>query len=128
MAHSGKNGTVLSNENEVTEVTKWTFEVTTPIHKYASNSTGGHKAAVAGPREAKGTIETKVDGDVIWTAGVSVDLELVGPTGGDLIRMNNAVIATTPVEVEISDGNIISATYTFEVSRDWEGFGIFESI
>jgi hypothetical protein len=127
MAVSGKAGTVLVGASPVTEVTKWTFEGSAQVHKYASNTTSGHKAAVAGVRDGKGTIETKVASDVIWTAGQAVTLVLQGPTSGDTITVP-AIIATTPVDCDINDGNIISATYTFEANGAWTGAGIFAGI
>lgn len=127
MAVSGKAGTVLVGASAVTEVTKWTFEPSAIVHKYASNNTSGHKKAVAGVRDGKGTIETKVDSDVLWTAGASVTLILQGPTGSDTITVP-AVIASSPINVDIDNGEPITATYSFEADGSWTGAGIFAGL
>jgi len=126
-AVSGKTGTVKVGANAQTQVTKWSFEPSTPVHKWASNTTSGHKTGVAGPRDAKGTIETKVDTNVIWAAGESVTLILVGASSGDTITVP-AIVATAPVNVDIDNGEPISATYTFEAVGAWTGAGIFASV
>lgn len=127
MAVSGKAGTVKVSSSEVVEVTKWTFEPSAIVHKYASNNTAGHKAAVAGVRDGKGTIETKVSTATLWTAGQSVTLVLQGPTSSDTISVP-AVIATTPVNVDIDNGEPVSATYTFEANGAWTSAGLFANV
>jgi len=127
MAVSGKTGSVLVGASDVLEVTKWTFEPSAIIHKYASNNTAGHKAAVAGVRDGKGTIETKVHTNTLWTAGQSVTLILEGPTSGDTITVP-AVIATTPVSVDIDNGEPVASTYTFEANGAWTSIGLFDNV
>lgn len=126
-ATSGKAGTVLVGATAVAQVTKWTFEPSAPIHKWASNSTGGYKAAVSGPKDGKGTIETKVDTDILWTVGQSVTLILRGPTSGDNITVP-ALISSAPVTVDIDNGEPIGSTYSFESNGAWTGAGIFAGI
>lgn len=124
---SGKAGTVKVGGTAVLEVTKWTFEPSANISKYASNNTNGHKKAVAGVRDGKGTIETKVD-SVLWTAGQSVTLVL-HVDGGSTDKITvPAVIATTPINVDIDNGEPISATYTFEADGAWTGAGSLANI
>jgi len=127
MAVSGKTGSVLVGSSDVLEVTKWTFEPSAIVHKYASNNTAGHKAAVTGVRDGKGTIETKVHTNTLWTAGQSVTLILEGPTSGDTITVP-AVIATTPVSVDIDNGEPVASTYTFEANGAWTSIGLFDNV
>lgn len=127
MAVSGKAGTVKVSSTEVLEVTKWTFEPSAVVHKYASNNTAGHKAAVAGVRDGKGTVETKVNTAALWTSGQSVTLILQGPTNSDTITIP-AVISTTPTSVDIDNGEPIAATYSFEANGAWTSAGLFANI
>jgi hypothetical protein len=127
MAVSGKNGSVLVGASAVTEVTKWTFEGSAQIHKFATNATSGYKAGVAGPTDGKGTIETKVASDVIWKPGTAVTLILQGATSGDTITCP-ALIGSCSIETDIDTGNAISATYNFETNGAWTGAGIFAAI
>lgn len=127
MPVSGKAGTVLVGATPVVAVTKWTFEPSAVVHKYASNNTNGHKRAVAGTRDGKGTIETKISGSALWTAGQSVTLILRGPATGDTITVP-AVIASSPINVDIDNGEIISATYNFEADGAWTSAGLFANV
>ena len=127
MAVSGKEGTVLVGASAVTEVTKWTFEPSAIVHKYASNNTSGHKKAVAGVRDGKGTMEARVDSDVVWKAGASVAVSLQGPTGSDTMNVP-AVIASSPINVDMDNGEPITATYSFEADGSWTGAGIFAGL
>jgi len=101
--------------------------MTAAVHKYNSNRTGGHKRAVAGVRDTKGTIEIKVDGDVGPTlrAGEAVSLRLRDSSNAsNYFHIQHAVIAGNPVECDIDEGQIVSMTYNFEAS-DVDGAGIW---
>jgi hypothetical protein len=131
---SGQGGTVFKGTadtgtaaTELFEVVKWTLDMTAAVHKYNSNRTGGHKRAVAGVRDTKGTIEIKVDSDVGPTlrAGEAVSLRLRDSgNSSNYFHIQHAVIAGNPVECDIDDGNIVSMTYNFEAS-DVDGAGIW---
>lgn len=124
MAVSGRAGSVLVGSAVQGEVTKWTFESSSQIHKFATNVTAGYKAGVAGPTDGKGTIETKIAADVIFKSGQAVTLILQGPTVTDVITCP-ALIASCSVEVDIDTGNAIGATYNFETNGAWTSGGIF---
>lgn len=133
--YSGKNGTVFSGTGdsatattELFEVVKWTLDPTAAVHKYNSNKTGGHKRAVAGVRDTKGTIEIKVCEDMgpQLAAGQAVSLRLVADSDSpsDHFHISHAIIAGTPVDCDVDNGEIVSMTYNFEASGI-EGAGIF---
>lgn len=130
-AYSGKSGTVYKGTadtgtaaTELFEVTKWTLDMTAAVHKYNSNATAGHKRAVAGVRDTKGTIAIKVndDGPALY-AGQAVSLRLRDSANtADYFHIQHAVIAGNPVECDIDDGQIVGMTYSFEAS-DVDGAG-----
>lgn len=135
--YSGKGGTAhfgtadsSSAATEIVEVTKWTLDMTAAVSKYNSNKTGGHKRAVSGVRDTKGTIEIKVDGTagVAIATGAAVSLKLTaGPVAAnDYFMITHAVISGNPIECDIDNGEVVGMTYSFEAS-DVEGFGIFAS-
>lgn len=134
--YSGQGGTAFlgtadtaTAATEIVEVTKWTLDMTVNVNKYNSNKTGGHKRAVAGVRDTKGTIEIKVDKDAgpQLAAGDQISLRLrASADSADYFHIQHAVIAGNPVECDINEGQIVSMTYSFEAS-DCTGAGIFAS-
>lgn len=152
---SGKEGTVyfvklndesgsesISGDQAVCEVTKWTLDRTVAISKYNSNKTKGHKKAVGGVADTSGTIEIKVnpeDGQQLQPGDI-VELDLVlipepeegepsiqsgEPEPSGFVIME-AVIAGSPIECDIDNGEVVGLTYPFEAS-DVKGYGFVES-
>lgn len=120
-------------ESEVVEVTKWTVDTTAAVNKYNSNKTGGHKKAVPGVRDTKGTIEIKVSqdtgrqlkpGDIVALKLDIMDMTLTVPVSIGGFTINEAVIAGAPGECDVDEGSIVGTTYSFEAS-DCTGFGVF---
>jgi len=129
---SGKDGTVAVGASGsptpttlVREVTKWTLDPTVSVSKYNANTTAGHKRAVAGVRDTKGTIEIKLDGEngAQLSPGAQVSLKLVLGDPADFFLIRHAVIIGGPLEVDIDNGEIVGITYAFEAS-DCTGAGI----
>lgn len=134
--YSGKGGNAFtgaadggSAATEVLEVVKWSLDPTVSVNKYNSNKTGGHKRAVGGVRDTKGTVEIKVPSDtgVQLRAGQELALRLQGSSSSsDYFHIQHAIIAGNPIECDIDEGSIVSMTYNFEAS-DIDGNGIFAS-
>jgi hypothetical protein len=133
---SGKGGNALfgapdgSPSTQIVEVVKWTLDATAAVHKYNANTTNGHKRAVAGVRDTKGTIELKVSEDVgaQFAPGDECSLRLdVDDTGANAILIDHAVIAGSPLECDIDEGQIVSMTYSFEAS-DITGLGLLAAL
>lgn len=129
---SGKSGSAFSGTVDATaatkicEVTKWTLDPTAAISKYHSNCTAGHKRAVTGVRDTKGTIEIKVDGEAGagYAPGQELSLKLaLDDTGNNYFAIKHAVISGAPLEVDIDDGAVVGITYAFEAS-DLTGHGL----
>ncbi len=122
---SGKAGTVLVGATPWLEVTKWTFEPSCAVPKYASNNTNGYKAGVAGVFDGKGTIEVKLDssGGVDALPGASVTLVLQVDAGGTNKYTVPAIIASAPISCDIDGGEIVALTYNFEANGAWTAGG-----
>lgn len=129
---SGKDGTVSMGTSGsatpatvVKEVTKWTLDPTVSVSKYNANTTAGHKKAVKGVRDTKGTIEIKLDSDggAQLFPGAEVSLKLILGDAADFFLIRHAVIVGGPLEVDIDGGEIVGITYAFEAS-DCTGAGI----
>lgn len=131
---SGKDGTVFkgtvdgSPATKILEVTKWTVDSTAAVSKYNSNCTYGHKRAVVGVRDTKGTIEIKVDGEdgTQLGPGDEVSLKLEMDDAANHILIGHAVITGAPIEVDIDEGSVVGITYAFEAS-DITGAGTLAS-
>jgi hypothetical protein len=133
---SGKGGNALfgaadgSPATQIVEVVKWTLDVTAAVHKYNANTTDGHKRAVAGVRDTKGTLELKVSSDagVQIAPGAECSLRLdVDDSGTNFVTIDHAVIAGAPLECDLDEGQIVSMTYSFEAS-DITGAGLLASL
>lgn len=133
---SGKGGNALfgaadgSPSTQIVEVVKWTLDVTAAVHKYNANTTDGHKRAVAGVRDTKGTIELKISEDtgVQIAPGDECSLRLdVDDSGSNFVTIDHAVIAGSPIECDIDEGQIVLMTYSFEAS-DITGAGILAAL
>ena len=123
---SGKLGTVKVGNVAIAEVTGWTFEPKVNVPKYDSNDTGGFKAAVAGVKDSSGKIEIKMDsdGNIPWEPGDSATLILQVDNTGNNAYTVPAIVSTSPVEVDINDGEIVGATFNFEGNGAWNASGI----
>jgi hypothetical protein len=133
---SGKGGNALfgvadgSPSTQVVDVVKWTLDVTASVHKYNANTTDGHKRAVSGVRDTKGTMELKVSSvsGVQITPGAECSIRLdVDDTGSNYVTIDHAVIAGAPLECDLDEGQIVSMTYAFEAS-DITGAGLLASL
>jgi hypothetical protein len=133
---SGKGGDALfgaadgSPSTKVVEVVKWTIDPTATVHKYNANTTGGHKRAVAGVRDTKGTLELKVSSVTGVQIGPGDECSLrleVDDSGSNYITINHAVIAGAPLECDLDEGEIVSMTYAFEAS-DITGAGLLAAL
>lgn len=129
MSISGKFGDVKHTTaagTQVCEVTKWTFDPTSAISKYASNKTGGYKKAVPGVFDGKGTVEIKLDETtgMDFLVGATPTLFLhVNASGNDYYEVP-AAISGAPIECDIDGGEVISVTYNFETNGAWTANGI----
>lgn len=133
---SGKGGDAFfgaadaAASTRVVEVVKWTIDPTAAVHKYNANTTNGHKRAVAGVRDTKGTVELKVSEDTgaQFSPGDECSLKLdIDDTGSNSITIDHAVIAGSPLECDIDEGQIVSMTYAFEAS-DITGTGLLAAL
>lgn len=119
----------------ISEVVKWTLDPSVAINKYNSNKTKGHKRAVAGVRDTKGTVEIKVDGEngTQLAPSMAVSLMLIAgapdpdDAGDNYFLIDHAIIGGSPVDCDIDEGQIVSMTYNFEAS-DCKGFGLFAAL
>jgi hypothetical protein len=133
---SGKSGSAsmgVANGSAATtkilEVTKWTLDSSVSVNKYNANTTFGHKKAVPGVRDTKGTIEIKIDGTngVQIGPGNTLSLSLqINSTNNDYFFIKHAVIVGGPIDCDIDEGAIVATTYAFEAS-DITGMGILAS-
>jgi hypothetical protein len=115
-AFSGKSGTAKVNDEDVAEVTAWSFEPTANIEKYASNATSGHKKGVACVEDFSGSITTKLDanGNMPFRIGDTATVELhVDDTNENYIEAP-IIIGTHPIPCDINDGKIVEVQYGFE--------------
>jgi len=128
---SGKEGTAflgtagVTPATQILELTKWTLDPTVSVPKYNANTTLGHKRAVVGVRDTKGTIEVKLDGDggAQLAPGQVLSLKLdVDSSGDNCFEIMHAVIAGGPLDVDVDGGEIVAITYAFEAS-DCTGAG-----
>jgi hypothetical protein len=133
---SGKGGNALfgaadaAASTQVIEVVKWTIDPTAAVHKYNANTTNGHKRAVAGVRDTKGTMELKVSDATGVQIGPGDECSLrldVDDSGSNFITIDHAVIAGAPLECDIDEGQIVSMTYAFEAS-DITGAGLLAAL
>lgn len=60
-AFSGKDGKVMIGATDLAHITSWSFNPVSNNPSWASSSTAGFKARVAGIRDGSGTIEGKYD-------------------------------------------------------------------
>ena len=132
---NGKLGTVIVNTDqgpgEPNNVTKWMFEPSVNIPKWASNSSGGHKDASCGPIDSKGSFETKFDPTqgVIAGVGDEISLQLVSDKNSPTNAITlTAIISTTPVEVDIDGGVPETIKYSFETKGAYTGTGAFANL
>jgi hypothetical protein len=106
--HSGKDGTATGVDGEVV---KWSYETTTTVPKYNSASTEGWKKGVVGVSDGKGSIDVKCDG-VPCATGDEISLSL--DSGDGLTFAFPAIVSGVTIECDIDNGEIVSATVTFE--------------
>ena len=133
---SGKSGTVMRGSEVIAHITKWMFEPSVAINKWNSNVTGGAKDGQCGPKDSKGSIEAKLDilddgtgAGVPWGVGDRVTLSLLADanTPADSITVD-AIIGTSPIEVDIDGGTPLSTKYDYEGVGAWTGAGKFANV
>ena len=126
---SGKTGTTKKGGSEFYEVNSWNFNPSTNVPKYASNLTGGFKRGISAVRDSNGTVEVKIqeNASMPFHDGDQIALELHGDDSGNNYIEVTAIISGTPINVDIDNGEPVSATYNFEGSLAWTGHGIFSS-
>ena len=122
-AFSGKGGSAnrgTVNGQKICDLEKWTFEDTYAVPKFATNCTGGRKEGVVGVGDSKGTLTVKVpapgSGSKLPLApGTRYTLFLKAAVAGtnDYIQVDG-IISSMPIEMDINDGNPVTATYAFE--------------
>lgn len=130
---SGINGTVKHGSPASDSgiiVHGWTFNPTTTVHKRSHNQSGGFKAAVSGARDSSGSIMVSIDGsgNLPFHDNDEVTLQLhVDGTGQNYFEVP-AIIESTPVELDIDDGQIVGGTFTFQGNGPWTGHGILSKL
>lgn len=126
---SGKDGKVKVATTEVAQVTKWTFEESAEVDKFAHSDSAGYKDGVAGSKDVKGSIEAKFAdaGTSPFDVGDRISLELL--TDGELTPKGSltgdAIIASMSVEVDIDTGNAIGFSASYEGVGAWTKAGMF---
>src|SRR5688500_10666420 len=116
---SGKNGTVKIGATPIADVTRWTFDKEALTSRYASNSTAGFKATVAGVKQGSGQIEAKWDSAAASpiTEGTSVTLLLfLNVTENFSVP---AIIKNFKLLVDIDNGEVTGFTADFETNGAW---------
>ncbi|GAB4133034.1 MAG: hypothetical protein Kow0040_14760 [Thermogutta sp.] len=128
-AISGKEGKVKVGTTEVAQVTKWSFEETAEVDKFAHSGSAGYKDGVAGSKDVKGSIEAKFaeSGTQPFDVGDRVSLELLTDGGatpkGSL--SGDAIIASISLEVDIDGGGAVGFSASFEGVGAWTKTGVF---
>lgn len=128
-AISGSDGKVKVGTTEVAQVTKWTFEESAEVDKFAHSGSSGYKDGVAGSKDVKGSLEAKFSeaGTQLFDVGDRVSLELLTDSGmtpkGSLT--GDAIIAGISLEVDIDSGGAIGFSASFEGVGAWTKTGIF---
>lgn len=126
---SGKNGKVKVGQDEVAEVTKWTAEEKTEVHKHASSSSAGWKRAVPGTHDISGTVEGKFDntGTVPFKKGTSLTLVLAtdGEASPKGTLTGAAVIESMSFEVDIDSGATVGFVANWQGDGQWTKTGCF---
>lgn len=126
---SGINGTVKfgspASDSGII-VHGWTFNPSTAVHKRSHNQSGGFKAAVAGARDSSGTIMVSLDknGHFPFHDNDDITLQLHVDDSGSNYFSVPAIIESTPVELDIDDGQIVGGTFAFQGNGPWTGHGI----
>jgi hypothetical protein len=120
-AVSGQYGTVQIGSSEIVECTGWSLNKKASVHTYASCSTGGFKAAVAGTKSCDGSVSgmwdpaDQIDDHLEVGSGVSLKLY----TTASLFSTVPAVIETLAVEVDLDDGEIVNWEAGFQGNGAW---------
>jgi hypothetical protein len=121
---SGKDGTAYKDSSEITgiEIVGWKLEPKTNTPKHCTNATNGIKVPLAGVRECSGSMDVKLkkNGFLPFQDGDTVSLKLY--VDDSSYWTVSAIIASTPVEVDIDGGEWVGGTFNFEVSS-WSGTG-----
>lgn len=128
-AFSGKAGKVKVSTVDVAEVTKWTAEETTEVHKHASSSSGGWKMAVAGVNDISGSIEGKFDAAGTQDLKKNTSITLTLATDGELTPKGtltgNAVIESISYEVDVDTGATVGFVANWQGDGAWTRTGCF---
>ena len=115
--HSGKDGNAVGIAGEVVN---WTYETTTTVPKYNSANTNGWKEGVVGVSDGKGTVDVKCNG-IPCATGDEIDLSL--DSGGGLVFEVPAIVSGVSYTVDVDNGEIVSASITFEQNGLSDGSG-----
>ncbi len=118
---SGKDGDVKIGSTQIAEITKWGFNPKANVPKYASNKTGGYKAAVAGIKDGSGSLEGKWDPAIPATTviapGTSVTLKLY--INATQFWSVPSIIEGFKHDVDLDTGEIVSWSADFQTNGAW---------
>lgn len=116
---SGKLGTVKIGSTAVADITHWEFDKEAYASRYASNSTGGFKATVAGVKMGRGQIEGK------WDSSAASPI-VEGTAATLLLYLNDteffsvpAIVRRFKLVVDIDNGEVTGFTADFETNGAW---------
>lgn len=116
---SGKDGTIKTGATpaEIYQVGNWKITTAANVSKFATNSSGGWKRAVAGAKEWSGSWDQKIDdGNAMPVKeGDSVDVQLhIDGSDGQYYSGTAVVESIDGPEVDINDGAEIGYTVNFQ--------------
>jgi len=116
---SGKNGTAKIGSTALVDITHWTLEKSVATTRYASNSTAGYKATVAGVRMASGTIDGKWDGSAVSTIIDGTSASLLLYLNATEFYTVPAIISKFSITVDIDNGSVTGFSASFESNGAW---------
>ena len=125
---SGKDGTLLLGDAEVTRVANWRIEKTGAGRAYTANDTGGARKRVAGVKDCSGRFEIKAadSANAAVEEGDAVTLKLhVDGSGANYYEVP-AMIDAVRAEVDISEGKPIAYLVTFSGNGPITAYGILQ--
>ena len=120
---SGKDGDVKSGDTSLAEITNWSWTRQANVSKYGSNSSAGHKKAVAGTKENSGSFDFKLNtaGSSPLDEGDSVTLQLL--TDGTNGWSVPAVVGEVQLDVDIDTGEVVGGSCSFEGNGAYSAVG-----
>ena len=123
---SGKDGTVLIDDVEVAQLTRWTLRRTSRNKAYTANDTGGAWKRTTGSKDATGRFLVQVtdSGSAPVEEGDAVTLELhVDDTDENYYRVP-AVIDSVGTEVDVDRGELVGYRVGFSGNGPITAFGV----